>query len=108
MYPYKLRQVKNCDDFMLEFRKAAKSDTFAEDFLEAIGILKPALISKVPGLAPNDDLTLHYHTIMGEFYLKIDNRQNAFVSSNKEELLLMIDSRLLHHLLFEKIQIISG
>ena len=108
MYPYKLRQVKNSDDFMLEFRKAAKSDTFTEDFLDAIAILRPELISKAPGFAVNDDLTLHYHTIMGEFYLKIDHRQNAFVSSNMEQLLLMIDSRLLHHLLFEKIQIILG
>ena len=81
---------------------------YDEDFLDAIAILRPELISKAPGFAVNDDLTLHYHTIMGEFYLKIDHRQNAFVSSNMEQLLLMIDSRLLHHLLFEKIQIILG
>jgi hypothetical protein len=108
MYPYKLRQVKNCDDFMLEFLNAAKSENFTDDFLDAIAILRPELISKVPGLAVNDELILHYQTIIGEFYLKFDNRQNVFVSSNKEQLLLMIDSRLLQNWLFEKIQIILG
>jgi hypothetical protein len=59
-------------------------------------------------LAPNDELILQYHTVIGEFNLKIDNRQNVFVSSGNEELLLMIDSRLLQNWLFEKIQIIIG
>ena len=107
MYTYKLRQVKNSDDFMLEFPNAAKSENFTEDFLEAIAILNPELISKAIGAEPNDELTLHYDSILGEFYLKFDNRQNVFVSSGNEELLLMIDSRLLQNWLFEKIQIIS-
>jgi hypothetical protein len=108
MYTYKLRQVKNSEDFMLDFLNAAKSESFTEDFLDAIAILNPELISKAIGAEPNDELTLHYDTILGEFFLKIDNRKNAIVSSNKGELLLMIDSRLLQNWLFEKIQIIIG
>ena len=108
MYTYKLRQVKNSDDFMLEFPKAVKSENFTDDFLEAIAILNPEFITKEQGLAPNDELILQYHTVIGEFNLKIDNRQNVFVSSGNEELLLMIDSRLLQNWLFEKIQIIIG
>jgi len=108
MYTYKLRQVKNSDDFMLEFPKAVKSENFTDDFLDAIAILNPEFITKEQGLAPNDELILQYNTVIGEFYLKIDNRQNVFVSSGNEELLLMIDSRLLQNWLFEKIQIIIG
>ena len=108
MYTYKLRQVENSDDFMLEFRNAARSESFKEDFLDAIAILNPELLSKVQGLSPNDELLLQYNTVMGEFYFKIDHRQNAFVSSKRAELLLMIDSRLLQNWLFEKIQIILG
>ena len=103
MYPYKLRQVKNCDDFILEFTNVPSQENFIDDFTAAIALLNPELLDKGAGISPNDFMVYHYNSILGEFFLTIDILQIAFVNADKEELLLMIDSRLLHHPLFDKI-----
>ncbi len=103
MYPYKLRPTLNGEYAIIEFPDLPSKDSFIDDFTAAIALLNPELLDKGAGISPNDFMVYHCNSILGEFYIKIDNRQNAFVNADKEELLLMIDSRLLRHPLFEKI-----
>lgn len=103
MYPYKLRPTLNGEYAMIEFPDGPSKDSFIDDFTAAIALLNPELLDKGAGISTNDFMVYHYNSILGEFFLTIDIWQIAFVNADKEELLLMIDSRLLQHPLFEKI-----
>jgi hypothetical protein len=102
MYQYKFRYSYNNSYPLIEIPKGIESESFMSDFLGAIAILNPELISKGSGASPNDDIVYHFKCILGEFYLSVDIWQLTFVSSSNEELLLMIDSRLLQDSNFNK------
>jgi len=103
MYQYKLRPSAGGDYFLLEFPNGPSQENFIEDFTTAIALFNPEILEKGAGINPNDEWVYRFNCILGEFYLSVDIWQIAFLTASKEELLLMIDSRLLHDSLFEKI-----
>jgi hypothetical protein len=104
MYRYKLRAYYNSDKLLLEFPNGPESDSFVTDLMNAIVILRPVLTSQ-SDLWMNDETVLHFKTDFGDFDLSVDVWEIAFIMSENDNLILLIDSRLQASPIFEKVDI---
>lgn len=102
MYRYKLRDI-DCKGPAL-FIKIQDVDfaIFLDAFLNAIALLNPEFVLQNKEASALTELPQRFNTILGECTI-YNNLDEAIIRSDREELVLMIDSRLMINSLFDKI-----
>jgi hypothetical protein len=102
MYSYKLRHIDNKGVALFIEIQNSDYTIFIDNLVSAIALLNPEFILQDEIISSGSEMTKQYKTILGEFSIYL-NMDEAIISALREELVLMIDSRLMIDPLFNKI-----
>jgi hypothetical protein len=102
MYSYKLRDIDSKGPALFIKIQDVDFAIFTDTFLNAIALLNPEFVLQNKEASAVSELPQRFKTILGEctIYFNLDE---AIIRSDREELVLMIDSRLMINPIFDKI-----